>query len=49
MHVHNCEWGLKCTRNCIFISKEEAVKRGGIPCQVCGEAFLEDNEVKNEP
>ena len=31
-----CEWALKCTKNCIKIDKKEAIKRGGIPCKVCG-------------
>ena len=30
------EWALKCTKNCIKIDKKEAIKRGGIPCKVCG-------------
>ena len=35
-HSINCEWALKCTKNCIKIDKKEAIKRGGVPCKVCG-------------
>jgi len=35
-HCAQCPWALKCTKNCITISKEEDVKKGGIPCKVCG-------------
>ena len=31
-----CRWAAKCTVNCIKIDKKEAIKRGGIPCKVCG-------------
>jgi len=36
MHKPGCEWADKCTKNCVYISKKEALKRGGIPCKVCG-------------
>lgn len=35
-HKVNCQWAQKCTKNCIKIDKKEAVKRGGVPCKVCG-------------
>ena len=35
-HSLSCRWALKCTVNCIKIDRKEAVKRGGIPCKVCG-------------
>ena len=35
-HSTYCKWALKCTKNCIKIDKKEAIKRGGIPCKVCG-------------
>ena len=35
-HSIYCEWALKCTKNCIKIDKKEAIKRGGVPCKVCG-------------
>ena len=31
-----CEWALKCTKICIKFDKKEAIKRGGVPCKVCG-------------
>jgi hypothetical protein len=31
-----CRWAAKCTVNCIKIEKKEAIKRGGVPCKVCG-------------
>ncbi len=31
-----CQWANRCTVNCIKIDKKEAIKRGGIPCKVCG-------------
>jgi len=35
-HSLSCEWARKCTRNCVRVSREEALKRGGVPCKVCG-------------
>ena len=35
-HCVTCQWAKKCTQNCILISKDEAKKRGGVPCKVCG-------------
>lgn len=35
-HCVTCQWAKKCTQNCILISKEEAKRRGGVPCKVCG-------------
>lgn len=35
-HALWCKWAKKCTVNCIKIEKKEAIKRGGIPCKVCG-------------
>ena len=35
-HCLSCEWAVKCTQNCITIRKSEAIKRGGVPCKVCG-------------
>lgn len=35
-HHHSCEWARKCTRNCVTLPKSEAIRRGGIPCKVCG-------------
>lgn len=35
-HCPSCRWAVRCTRNCIEISAEEAVNRGGISCSGCG-------------
>ena len=35
-HCLSCEWAQKCTKNCITISRSEAIERGGVPCKVCG-------------
>lgn len=35
-HKITCKWAKKCTANCIKIEKSQAVKRGGVPCKVCG-------------
>ena len=35
-HSLSCKWAQKCTKNCIKIDKNDAIKRGGIPCKVCG-------------
>ena len=35
-HEPNCIWAKRCTVNCIKITRAEAKKRGGIPCQICG-------------
>lgn len=35
-HSLNCKWAKKCTVNCIKVDKKLAIRRGGIPCKVCG-------------
>src|SRR6266699_4131961 len=35
-HCLQCQYAVKCTKNCVTIKKSEAVKRGGVPCKVCG-------------
>ena len=35
-HKPGCQWAQKCTQNCTPVDKKEAVKRGGVPCKVCG-------------
>ncbi len=35
-HKPECKSALRCTRNCIPISRGEALKRGGVPCKICG-------------
>ena len=35
-HKLGCQWAKKCTVNCIKIDKKEAIRRGGVPCKICG-------------
>ena len=35
-HRRSCKWAIKCTKNCILVPVGTAIKRGGIPCKVCG-------------
>ncbi len=35
-HCATCQSAIKCTKNCVTITKSEAIKRGGVPCKVCG-------------
>lgn len=35
-HAVSCKYAIKCTKNCIKIERQQAIKRGGIPCKVCG-------------
>ena len=34
-HCLSCKWAKKCTRNCIKITRAQAVERGGVACKVC--------------
>lgn len=36
IHSPYCKWAQKCTVNCIKTDRKEAVKKGGVPCKVCG-------------
>ena len=35
-HSSGCRHAQQCKVNCIKIDKQEAIKRGGVPCKVCG-------------
>src|SRR2546428_10500257 len=35
-HCSTCKYAVKCTKNCVTVTKSEAIKRGGVPCKVCG-------------
>jgi len=35
-HCLECTWAKKCTVNCVNVPKSEAIRRGGVPCKVCG-------------
>ena len=43
-HRHDCEWAEKCTKNCIYIEKEDIKEMFFIPCAVCGGYVLEPVE-----
>jgi hypothetical protein len=36
VHKAYCQHAKKCTVNCIKIERQDAYKRGGKPCKVCG-------------
>ena len=36
IHTSGYQWAKKCTVNCMSIDRKEAIKRGGVPCKVCG-------------
>jgi len=36
MHKTSCSSAARCTENCIKIDRNDAKKRGGIPCKKCG-------------
>ena len=35
-HNVNCQWAHKCTKNCVKVTKREALGYGARPCKVCG-------------
>jgi hypothetical protein len=35
-HCLQREWAKKCTVNCVNVTRSEAIRRGGVPCKVCG-------------
>lgn len=35
-HCLSCQWAKRCTRNCVKVSRSEALRRGGVACKVCG-------------
>lgn len=46
LHTPDCEWAEKCTKNCIYVSKEQLQKMFYVPCAVCGGGVIEPaNEV----
>ena len=36
LHTHDCEWALKCTKNCVLVDKKQIDEMFYIPCLVCG-------------
>ena len=47
-HCLICEWAHKCTRNCVTITRTEAIKRHGIACKVCGGTCKKGSDSSNE-
>ena len=37
-HCLTCSAAKRCTVNCIKVSREEAIRRGGVACKLCGGA-----------
>jgi hypothetical protein len=37
-HCPTCIWAQRCTKNCVTTTRADALKRGGVPCKVCGGA-----------
>jgi len=35
-HCLTCSAAKRCTVNCIKISRDEAIRRGGVACKICG-------------
>lgn len=35
-HCRSCRWAKRCTVNCVDVPRSEAIRRGGVPCKVCG-------------
>lgn len=35
-HALSCSYARRCTKNCISLSRSEAIRRGGVACKVCG-------------
>jgi hypothetical protein len=35
-HGLACVWAQRSTRHCVTIERADAIKRGGVPCKVCG-------------
>jgi len=45
-HCLTCQWAQKCTQNCVTVTGSEAIKRGGVPCKVCGGACKKGASVR---
>lgn len=40
LHTADCEWAEKCTKNCIYMKKEDLREMFYIPCLVCGGGII---------
>lgn len=43
-HYMSCSAAKRCTVNCIDLSLEDAIERGGIPCKICHPPVTVTNE-----
>ncbi|MDD3594559.1 MAG: hypothetical protein PHX18_08030 [Candidatus Gastranaerophilales bacterium] len=43
-HKADCIWALLCTKNCIFITKDELLERYYIPCFNCGGVYFTEKD-----
>ena len=41
MHTPDCEWAQKCTKNCIYLNKNDIKRMFYVPCLVCGGGVIE--------
>ena len=41
LHLHDCEWAEKCTKNCIYIPQKRVKKMFFVPCMSCGGGVIE--------
>ena len=48
LHLHDCEWAEKCTKNCIYLKKKELKKMFYVPCIVCGGGVIPPAEFNEE-
>ena len=48
LHLPDCEWAEKCTRNCIYLKKKELKKMFYVPCIVCGGGVIPPTEFNEE-
>ncbi|MCQ2957715.1 MAG: hypothetical protein MJ180_02310 [Candidatus Gastranaerophilales bacterium] len=48
LHLPDCEWAQKCTKNCIYIKKKDLKKMFFVPCIVCGGGVVEPAEINEE-
>ena len=48
LHLPDCEWAEKCTKNCIYLKKKELKKMFYVPCIVCGGGIIPPAEIQEE-
>jgi len=48
LHLPDCEWAEKCTKNCIYLKKKDLKKMFFIPCIVCGGGVIPPTEINEK-